>query len=273
MFGYIKPVKCELKVREYEEFKRYYCGVCRSLKKYSIVPRLLLTYEAASLALLLDSLKKTKPEKARSFCVFAMKRIDFYRSKEIDNTARIFVALLHEKMRDNYLDKRNLFYLLIMSLLKGNPEISELFREFYDLEKTKSNFEILAEKQGQIMGKILIATVHDENNKKILYYLGLNLGKWLYVIDALDDFEKDKRKKTFNPLVEESKGNLEEARKVAKIYLENHIDEIWKAYDLLEIKKNKPILDNIVYLGIPLTTKRILEKNACNCGINHSINL
>jgi len=106
MFGYIKPLKCELKVKEYEEFKRYYCGVCKALRKYSIIPRFLLTYEAAALALFLSSLNNSDLKRKRELCIFTLKKVDFYSSNEIDEVARIFVALLREKLIDNYIDRK-----------------------------------------------------------------------------------------------------------------------------------------------------------------------
>ncbi|PLV57150.1 DUF5685 family protein [Thermotoga sp. SG1] len=264
MFGYIKPLKCELKVKEYEEFRRYYCGICRALKRYSIVPRFLLTYEAASLSLLLSSLKGEHVEKKKNFCFFTLKKVEYYQSESINRVAEIFVALLSEKMKDNYLDTKNPIYLLIKSFLKKDPEISKLFNEFYSLERKKANFEELAKEQGRILGKILESTVEEEKQKRILYYLGTYLGEWLYIVDAFDDFEKDKKKGVYNPLVEEYR-DFEKAKAATKSILESCVNEIWKTYDLLDIRRNKPILDNIVYLGIPVVTEQILkEKGKCS---------
>ncbi|HBF69037.1 MAG TPA: hypothetical protein DDW32_00610 [Thermotoga sp.] len=268
MFGYIKPLKCELKVKEYEEFRRYYCGVCKALKKYSIIPRFLLTYEAASLGLLLSSLNNSDLKRKRELCIFTLKKVDFYSSSEIDEVARIFVALLREKLKDNYIDRKNPVYLFASAFLKKDPEISRLFENFYEMERKEQDFEILAEKQGKIVGTILSKMVKEETQRKILYYLGLSLGKWLYIIDALDDFEKDKRKNVFNPLVKKYNGDLEKARSELRPQLKKCIDEMWKAYDLLDIKRNKTILDNIVYLGIPFITENVLIGKTCN--LNHS---
>ena len=40
MFGYILPERPELKIREYEYFRAYYCGVCKSIAiRYGQLPR------------------------------------------------------------------------------------------------------------------------------------------------------------------------------------------------------------------------------------------
>ena len=56
MFGYIIPERPELKIREYELFRAYYCGICKSIgKRYGQVKRLTLTYDSAFLAVLLSA--------------------------------------------------------------------------------------------------------------------------------------------------------------------------------------------------------------------------
>ena len=51
MFGYIRPLECELKVREQQEYRAHYCGVCKAIgKRYGQIDRLALSYDAAFLA-------------------------------------------------------------------------------------------------------------------------------------------------------------------------------------------------------------------------------
>ena len=53
MFGYIAPLKSELKVREYEVYNAYYCAICHAVKRrYGELPRLLLSYDAVFVAML-----------------------------------------------------------------------------------------------------------------------------------------------------------------------------------------------------------------------------
>ena len=45
MLGYVKIDKGELKVREYEVYTGYYCGICKSIgKRYGQLPRMALSY-------------------------------------------------------------------------------------------------------------------------------------------------------------------------------------------------------------------------------------
>ena len=42
MFGYVRPFKSELLVREYDQYKAAYCQLCRALKEGTLWPRGLL---------------------------------------------------------------------------------------------------------------------------------------------------------------------------------------------------------------------------------------
>ena len=46
MFGYVTPLKSELKIREFNKFRGYYCGLCNSIKKqFGNIPRMSLNYD------------------------------------------------------------------------------------------------------------------------------------------------------------------------------------------------------------------------------------
>ncbi len=46
MFGYVTPCKMELKIKEYEKFRAYYCGLCKTIKKdYGELPRVTINYD------------------------------------------------------------------------------------------------------------------------------------------------------------------------------------------------------------------------------------
>ena len=63
MFGYVKPDKPELKIKDYETYKAIYCSLCRTLgKEYGLLARFLLTYDAAFYALLKKSVLQSKPD-------------------------------------------------------------------------------------------------------------------------------------------------------------------------------------------------------------------
>jgi hypothetical protein len=92
--------------------------------------------------------------------------------------------------------------------------------------------------------------------------MGFNLGKWLYIIDAYDDIGDDIRKNNFNPLIIEGmddKSIKEKQRERVREYMFRCLDETSAAYELLDIKHNAGILDNIIYAGLLKKTNERCE--------------
>ncbi|MBR7147285.1 MAG: hypothetical protein IKD13_00520, partial [Firmicutes bacterium] len=57
MFGYVLVDKPELKIREFDVYKSWYCGLCQKLKERSgFLGQMTLTYDMTFLILLLHGL-------------------------------------------------------------------------------------------------------------------------------------------------------------------------------------------------------------------------
>ena len=69
MFGYVRTVPSELRLREYECYRAYYCGLCRSMGKCTgACSRLTLSYDFVFLAACRAWLCGEKPETKRFRC-------------------------------------------------------------------------------------------------------------------------------------------------------------------------------------------------------------
>lgn len=65
MFGYIIVNKPEMKFREFDVYRSYYCGLCKSLKeRYGVRGQMTLSYDMTFLSLLLSSLYDRKLSRA-----------------------------------------------------------------------------------------------------------------------------------------------------------------------------------------------------------------
>ena len=83
------------------------------------------------------------------------------------------------------------------------------------------------------------------------------LGRFIYILDAYEDIEGDKKKKRFNPYVlSGAKIDKENIRQTLTLALSS----ISNCYELLDINKNKPILDNIIYLGLKNKLDNTIDK-------------
>ena len=108
MYGYIKPLKEELKVREYEHYRATYCGLCHALKrKYGFIARFLINYDSTLLAVVLGAMENApcKYEKKRCIASPHKKKCICGHNKTIDFTATTAVISAYWKIKDNIADK------------------------------------------------------------------------------------------------------------------------------------------------------------------------
>ena len=96
----------------------------------------------------------------------------------------------------------------------------------------------------------------------LLYYLG----KWIYLIDALDDYDKDVKEKNYNPIYY-SFGKISDFKTLAKEHGEDlsfMFSDIFsglkEAFCDIEFKFDSALLGNIILRGIPTVTSKIFNK-------------
>lgn len=275
MFGYVKPIKEELKVREYELYRAYYCGLCKSIKKnHNNTVRLALNYDFAFLGLLLSSMEEKEEIIQNQRCMMhpVHKRKVVINNKNIDYAANMSILLMYLKCIDDWNDDRDIKS-KVMSIpfgqalkLDENIEkragIEKLLDEMQILEKDNClEIDQMAEKFGKIMEIIFDVSFIDTNENRKLKHLGFLLGTWIYKIDAIDDLYDDIEKNKYNPLKKEVL-DLEKTILFAEI-IENslyyNLSKIADTFELISIKKNKAILENIFYFGLRAKTEIILK--------------
>lgn len=285
MFGYVTACKMELKVKDYEKYKAYYCGLCKAIKKqYGNLPRLVLNYDMTFLAVLLDSLeeKNIKFKAERCFIHPSKKRMIVTENKALDYAAFSNVALAYYKLLDNVKDDKELkskfFSVFLGHYLKGGSEdlqnekkliennLNDLsILENFPKDKTLDQFShVFAE----LTAHIITAYIKNQDKESHLYKLGYNLGKWIYIIDALDDLEEDMKKNKFNAINSSfNKENLPYAEFLKTI--QNRIDFVLVAcaskcassLKELQIMKNKDLLENILQYGLMEKMDKVFKRS------------
>ena len=302
MFGYVTPLKPELKIREYESFKSYYCGVCMHIKDgFGNIPRMSLNYDMTFLGLLLDGLH----EEERSFkiqrCIAhpLKKKPMIVNNKALAYAAAMNVSLVYYKLLDDVADDKSIkskVSSMILSSYKSkfnrnvtmiNDIIEENLKKlsYLEVEKKFSSIDEIAHPFSEIVGKILNLYPEkfegdSEEVRGNLYELGYSLGKWIYLIDALDDLKEDMEKNKFNPIDylynTDSKTYeelMEEIRDRMEFTIFNCGYTCRNALENLPIKRNKEILENIISLGMMDKYTKITNECECNkrSGKNESI--
>lgn len=285
MFGYIMPEKPELKIKEYDIYKSFYCGVCKSIgKRHGQLKRVTLTYDAAFLALLLCAVLDIKTVSSRESCfIHPLKKSFISRNEIIDYASDINIILAYNNLKDKWQDDKSLpaatgiaaLRRAYKKLSKTYPKkcsiIEQRLDELAQLEKKGCNsMDLAAEPFAKLMEEVLDYDGLDDATRKILRWMGYNLGKWIYLIDAFDDLEEDIRTKSYNPLVLQFEycGNdiIEFENKIksqVEFVLLYCLSEASKAFELLDAKQNNTILENILYMGMLRKTERILCRRSC----------
>ncbi len=283
VLGYVTADKPELKMREFEVYSGYYCGVCKSIaRRYGQLPRTVLSYDAAFLALLLAGLQKGEDQPSREHCILhPFKKKTIVQNEAIDYAADVMLILAWHKLLDDARDEGKLYAKAAMPALKGiyqklrraRPKLCDKVEENLKalslLEEEKcASLDEAAEAFAKIMETIFEEGPLPEGfrEQEALRRIGYHLGKWIYLMDAVDDVEENIKSGAYNPLLYRftyQKGEehfLERIMETCRFNLFHYLGEMAKAADLLTLRKNRGIIDNVIYKGLLRRTEDLTQK-------------
>jgi len=280
MFGYVIPVKCELKVKEFDQFRAAYCGLCHSLRdSYGLSARFILNYDFTFLAMLLATdqgeVQYTKrrciarPFRRKTCCVGG---------QAFHQAAGMSIILAHWRLRDAVDDKgflKGLPYRTVGACLsrayrrakKDFPAFDTHCREqlgkLRALEQENSDqLDQVADTFAQIL-PYAVKEMANQSEERALEELLYHIGRWIYIIDAYDDLAEDQASGNFNPLLTRfhlAEGKLSDIDKAwIRTTLNHSINRLTAAYNLKGETAWSGILENIIYLGLPGVTQSVLS--------------
>lgn len=284
MFGYVRTVNAELKVKEHDLYRATYCGLCKSMGKCTgQCSRMTLNYDFVFLALVRYAIEPCEVKiKARRCIAHPIKKRDnMERNVILDYCSGASAILNYQKLNDDLKDEKGAkkFRAVILrpfvsharkKAIKKDPSLKEL--DFTIAKKLDELAEIEASEQtgvdvpascfGDILGEIM-SHGYEGTNRRIAFELGRHVGAWIYVADALDDMREDEKRKRYNPLLRLYGGRIPTEEELSLIYdaTKNKLFSAEAAFDLIEIDDPaiKNILSNILYMGIPQKTANILD--------------
>ncbi len=283
MFGYVEPDKPELKIREFDVFRGYYCSLCKTIgRNYGQIARLSLNYDLTFLYILLDSLNIELVRGKRERCIAhpIKKRFVVFANEIAEYAAAMNIILTYYNLKDKWNDEKNIaggtasltLKRALKKARKKYPEKCEAIEKYLAKlnELEKNGCEIIdeaAEPFANLMRELFQSGhINDEVQKKALSWMGYNLGRWIYILDAYDDIDKDIKEKNYNPVVRQYKYDNEDIfsfkekiKEPVNFSLTYSLSEVEKAYSLLNIEKNKGLLDNIIYSGLIVKTDKVFQ--------------
>lgn len=261
MFGYIILNKAELKFKEFDMYRSYYCGLCKELKKHSgNFSRLLLSYDMTFIYILLTALYEPTTEAKLERCGLNPAKKQLTRRNELgEYIADMSILMTYYKCRDDWKDEKKIKAKAMLELIRGKSKnlkkkypkkvknISYWMKKIDEGERKNSqNIDEMAGYFGNIMAELFV--YKEDEWQQSLRTIGFFLGKFIYLMDAYDDFLDDLKKGNYNLFLEMSKEeNFDE--KVGKILL-MMMSECTRVFEQLPILENVELLRNILYAGV-----------------------
>lgn len=287
MFGYVRPYKPELLVKEYGQYKAIYCQLCRVLgDEYGVLARFALSYDCAFYAMLALSVTGSRVEEQKRRCVCnPLKACTYLPSpgEASKKAAALCVLLTYHKLRDDCEDE-GFFASLGSRLLLPvvSPKAGRAARQYPGMagivEKAMES-QRQAEEEGAGVDRCAEPTANllrelfgelagcDSKQRPALESFGYFLGRWVYLMDAADDLAEDMRSGSFNPFIKrlglEGKKELtQEERRAADEACNEALNataaRLVLAANLIELGQFGPIIENVAQKGLAEVQREIL---------------
>lgn len=272
MFGYITPCESELKVKEQQFYKSVYCGLCKCMKK-RVCPEstLTLSYDVVFLVLLRFLLSEEKIEFKKCRCSVSpfKKKTVVCANPTLEYSAAVGALLAYHNIADDAQDKKGIKKALARILLLMSrkmrrkaalPSLDQIIEGRLKQLKEEEDggcgtLDSCAEHFALLLSDVF-SYGYEGNTARIASEIGYNIGRWIYIADACDDYEKDKINGEFNPIREFDRDKLSLTMTMALTGVE-------KALDLITVYDDgiMNIIRNIIYLGMPDKAEKILSKD------------
>lgn len=261
MFGYIVVNQDELKIKEYNMYHAYYCGLCQSLKtNFGRRGQLSLNYDMTFLTLLLTALYEPEEKYFKVKCMaHPMTYHQVVQNKYTDYAAAMNILLAYYKSMDDWQDERRIRGACYSRMLKRSVTVlekkyprqakimSEYLGKIREAELAgEERIDVMAGYFGRIMQEIFI--YREDEWQEELSTLGFYLGKFIYILDAFDDVEKDMKNNSYNPFIKVYEASFFErwVKQLLLVCAEN----MARSIEILPIIEHENILKNIIYSGI-----------------------
>lgn len=261
MFGYINIDKAELKVKEYYEFRAFYCGLCHTLlRKFGPVGQASLSYDLTFLAMLLTSLYEPELKLEKKACVVKpLKKIPFVISPYMEYAADMNMLLAMKHFKDDWMDDGKITAKVAYTVfrekcrkvyVKYPRQWTAIENELRIIEKYEKadlqDAETIAGSFGRLFGEVFVCK--DDYFKEDLRNVGFYLGKFIYLMDAYEDLEKDFKNGDYNPFKQASKETSFDEK--VEDMLMFSMAKCSEAFEKLPLEKDVEILRNIIYSGV-----------------------
>jgi hypothetical protein len=291
MYGYVTPDKAKLYNKDFLLYRAFYCGVCKeTAKNYGNLPRFATNYDIAFLGVFLHAYLNILPSFLNQNCIlnpFVKKHI-VQSSHLLKDITNLNLLLVYHNILDNVIDSGGIKANIAQKVFKKHYQKSSVNLEEADniiktqygrlrelerqncpsLDKTADCFAVMLRDSVSVIIKKHGGDIQNQRLKDFLY----NLGKLVYMLDALDDLNEDYKSQNYNPFlarfgnyktkeqfIADNKSDLDFAFNIT-------INKMIENFNLLPITEGRDLLTNIIYFGLKrkfsliMTSKKKLKK-------------
>jgi hypothetical protein len=256
MFGSIAINPEALSKEENDRYRQYYCGLCHQLDvMYGSIGRASLAYDMTFLAMLLSSLYELEETRGGQRCVpHPVKPRSYVATPTTAYAADMNIILAYYQYLDDWNDdhdpaareKSRLMEKYLARIREFNPRqcmaIADSLQRLGEMEKAgELNPDLPANCFGELMGALL-AWRQDEYTST-LWRMGASLGRFVYLLDAVNDLKSDIKKQRYNPLVAQLETDFTPM-------LTMLLAECTAEFEKLPIRRDRHILQNHLYSGV-----------------------
>lgn len=259
MFGHVTANTAALTEDEKRRYRAAYCGLCHRLgERHGLRARISLSYDLTFLTLLLSSLYEPEEQQGRCRCmVHPVRQHDYMKNECTDYAADITVALSYHKCLDDWSDDGSITKKAYASMLKSGYEnvkakwprqCGSIERELkllaeIEADDSRAQADEAANSFGRLMAELFV--YRNDRWESQLRAIGFGLGRFIYLADAVIDFDDDMKSGSYNPLV-----GIELDKEDMRSVLKGFLGDASLAFEKLPLVQDAEILRNILYSGI-----------------------
>ena len=277
MFGYVRPALEKLSPEEQTRYQALYCGLCRTLgRRYGTASRMILNYDFTFLAALLSG--GIDLEERRCLVHPVHRRPSARPDGAMELAADCSVILAYWQLSDHIADSdgaKRRSYQAARLLLKGAYGQAAAVRPRFDAA-TRRQLDRLAALEAACCPTLdepadtfatllqgVAEEMEDPVGRRVLAQFLYHLGRWIYLVDALDDLRDDAAGGNYNPI--RLRFQLEDglltpqARQAVASTLDASVRQMAAAYELWDFGVWSPLVQATVYQGLYQVGNAVLE--------------
>lgn len=268
MFGYVRANVADMTEEQKTRYRAYYCGLCQALReRHGQLSRLALTYDMTFLTMFLSSLYEPEGRDGDMRCVVHPAKPHVYVHNAVsDYAADMTVALTYHKCLDDwqddgkrsakaYADVLGKAYQRVKTQWPRQTEAIEAgMRSLSDVEKRREPSPDAATNCFALMMAELFVMKEDYWHNALRSF-GAALGRYIYLVDAACDYEKDRKTGSYNPVL-----LLDKKPEDMREYLTQALGQASVAFEALPLVQDEDILKNILYSGVWQSYNEMIEK-------------